>query len=323
MDIGFYIADLLQNQNEVSLPGVGTFTKERVAGYYDQTSNSFFPPAYRVSFNNIEADYDSLTDYISNKKNLSRSSAEYLIKKISSAIFDLLQTSGIAEIKPLGIIHKKNEDLTFEASENFDPGSKFYGLKPVSDLKHNFVQEVLVSEEFEIEEHNNTGKIIAISSILVVLITAVLLYVYNPAVKNWAQGLFPAAAPNSPVKPADSTSNKPAVVVQDSSSSLPDSIKTDSSKSILPETKSPQPETETVEIIGGSFGRRSEAENYIKEMKAKGQEARILEAARGPLIKVSLGSFIDEQSSQKELARIRKEINKDAWPVRYKPKKTQ
>ena len=74
MDIGIYIADLLRNQEEVSLPGLGTFTKQRIPGSYDSTNNSFLPPRYQVSFDDRLTEPSGLTDYISLKKNLSTSS---------------------------------------------------------------------------------------------------------------------------------------------------------------------------------------------------------------------------------------------------------
>ena len=138
MDIGFYIADLLRNQDEVSLPGLGTFTKVRVPASYDSETNSFIPPGYHITFNNASVSYNSLTEYVSVHKNLSQSSAEYFVNKFTSTLVDLLQTSGTAEIKPLGIIRQQDDIVSFEASDNIEISGRFYGLKPVMERKEAF-----------------------------------------------------------------------------------------------------------------------------------------------------------------------------------------
>ena len=48
MEIGLYIAELLSEQDEVSVTGLGTFTKERIAGKLDSQSNLFYPPPIKL-----------------------------------------------------------------------------------------------------------------------------------------------------------------------------------------------------------------------------------------------------------------------------------
>jgi hypothetical protein len=69
MELGQYIADLLRGQDEVSVTGLGTFTKIRVAGFFDQNSNVFYPPFYKISFKEGENEDTSLIEYIANKEN--------------------------------------------------------------------------------------------------------------------------------------------------------------------------------------------------------------------------------------------------------------
>ena len=52
MDIGFYIADLLKKQDNVSLPGLGSFVRHKIPGSYNQINNSFLPPSFKLSFSN-------------------------------------------------------------------------------------------------------------------------------------------------------------------------------------------------------------------------------------------------------------------------------
>jgi CCDC81-like HU domain protein/sporulation related protein len=343
MDIGFYIADLLLKQDEVSLPGLGTFTKERVAGSYDQSSNSFIPPSYQVSFDDTETNHDSLAEYISTQKNLSRSSADYFVRKFTSTVFDLLQTSGIAEVKPLGIIRQKDENLSFEASQNFDVGGNNYGLKTISDLKpvsipvretvtdipfietispEDIVAEQETVEEEELQEPSRRSRpeVWVFGSIVTILIAASLLYFFSPPVNTYIKGVFlqTKQGGNKPAAPAQNA--PPAVVVTDSVDTPPDSSLNDSVKMNAAATET-EPAVIAYEIIGGSFGRKSEADTYISQLKKNGIEAHIVENMPGKLFKVSLATFHDPGTAQTELARFQKEITKTAWIATVKPKK--
>ena len=337
MDIGFYIAGLLREQDEVSIPGIGTFMKVRIAGSYDQVSNSFIPPSQKLSFKNSASGYNALTAYISSKKNLSVSSSEYFIKKFSSNVFELLNSSGFAEIKPLGTIHKKKEKLLFEASGSFEIVGNFYGLKPVIDHKSkdtSVAEDAIQQEEETDETGNGRFKMVLALSMLIIVIGGMLLYTNNPAAYNLVQKL------KSNIFPTAGSSIPESAPIKEQAIALPDSITktgTDSMSADSQALKTKIPtntiKTEsaietansareiTYEIIGAAFARKNEAEIYIKKIQAKGIQAKIVENMPGALIKISLGSFKDEQSARTELIRIHKDINKEAWIARVKPKK--
>lgn len=340
MDIGFYIADLLREQDEVSVLGIGTFMKVRIAGSYNQASNSFIPPSQKLSFKNSVSNYHALTVYISNQKNISVSSSEYFIKKFSSNFFELLNSSGFAEIKPLGIIHKKNETLLFEATSSFEIDGNFYGLKPVTDNKRSetFAGTEAIQEELEEGTDRNEGtsknrfKVVLAISILIILIGPALLYYFNPKVNSLVQKLrsdiFSVAEPAMPAPindKAGASSDTSAKV--DTSAMVVDSqtLKTDIQANAIkidspPEIAVSEQEI-SYEIIEAAFARRNDAEIYIKKLNAKGIHAKIVENMPGRMIKISLGTFKDEQSARSELIRIHKDINKEAWIARIKPKK--
>lgn len=359
MDIGFYIADLLRNQDEVSLPGVGTFSKERIAGSYDILSNSFRPPSYQVSFNRKLDDFASLSEYISVKKNLSQSSAEYFVKKFASALLDLLQTSGTAEVKPLGIIRQNEDIITFEASSSYQLAGKFYGLKPISDLKDiyppstdkqtlndsglqtattstekgSFIEDFISGqgseadeeeEEYVEETRRSKTPLIILGIVLATIIAAALLYLFNPAVRSIFSGTTTAVSP-TPLPDSSIKATAPVVVDSINTPSAVQKATTDSLVSPTPAPAKNEAESAEVisyEIVGATFGKRSEAETYIKTMKGKGIQARILENMPGRLFKVSLASFPDYEAAQNELNRIVKEVEKSAWTTKYKSKKT-
>ena len=364
MDIGSYIADLLSKQDEVSLPGLGTFSKVKISGSYDRIRNSFMPPSYGVAFSEEVSDSASLTEYISGKKNLSASSAEYFIKQFISGLVELLNTSGIATIAPLGTIRQKGDDLFFEASADFHVPGKYYGLKPLPDLVHasqpatpstavqdhitppvqqgntieDFItgqgekDEVLEEEEVEISENRKSSTLwIIAGALLFVIIGSIILYLFNPVTKNLIDSMLPdiVQAPKAETDSPKQTEITPTITPDSLSAIVPetqadsaliDSPATPNTENTLAE---PLSDIRKIEIIGATFGKRSEADTYVKTMKARGFDAKIAEDMPGRLFKVSLGSFSDEETAQKELNKIVQEVEKTAWIAKYKPKKTK
>ena len=102
MEIGQYIVNLLRGQEKVSVAGLGTFTKIRVAGSFDQNSNVFYPPSYKIAFNERESEDSSLIQYIISKENLNKSSAEEQIRIFISSILKGLEYEKEVKIKNLG-----------------------------------------------------------------------------------------------------------------------------------------------------------------------------------------------------------------------------
>lgn len=350
MEIGLYIRDLLREQDEVSVTGLGTFRKVRLAGTFDRTSNQFYPPTYQLSFIEGVTNDSGLIKYISIQKNISNSSAEELIKKFSSKILDLLKSSDSVEIQHLGFLYKENGKLTLITADNFIATSIFFGLKPIAELKNEnsipvqeekelAIQEITEENELEEEELEETKKtrswVTIFISFLAFLIALSALFYFNPDfnsfIKNKSAGIFPSA---NTVKQAstdliDSTklSSDSIKNIVDSASILADSIRQKSDTTItvsnVPAAVVLTSESESInyEIITAAFARKSEADVYIKELSTKGIQAKIVENMPGKMLKISLGTFLDEESAKKELTRIQKDINKDAWIARVKQSK--
>ncbi|NQV75147.1 MAG: hypothetical protein HQ491_03750, partial [Bacteroidetes bacterium] len=204
MDIGLYIGELLREQDEINVAGLGTFMKIRLAGSFNSSSNEFFPPAYQISFKEYEISDLSLIQFISVQKNLSYTSAEELIKKFSEGLLELLNNSDSVEILPIGFLHKENGKLTLRPANSFGVDDNFFGLKPVPELKREIflpVSEEMpvkkVSEDIE-EEYQEIKKtqswIILLFSFLAILISVSALFYFNSDfnnfIKNKSTGVF-------------------------------------------------------------------------------------------------------------------------------------
>lgn len=361
MEIGQYIVDLLRGQDEVSVTGLGTFTKIRVAGFFDQNSNVFYPPFYKISFKEGENEDTSLIEYLAIKENLNHTSAQEEIKSFATDILNSLQSENSIEIKDLGQFHKKDGILTFEPIDYLESNINALKLSPVKELSTNELSSTLNQKEQETtsktdveeassediqetdttealeEEFQETPKTrswvkIFIGFIIFLTTLIALFYLnidFNSFVKNKSAGLF---------NQADSTIEEREIYIDstkinadslnlavDSASIIADSIRQiqDSSITAGIDTLSSSLSNNypTFEIISAAFTKKSEAEAYMKNLSRKGIQSKVVENMPGKMLKISLGTFLDEESAKIELRRIHKEINKEAWIARVKPSK--
>ena len=134
MDIAPYIADLLRQHDEVIVPSLGTFSKQRKSGFYDPDKKIFFPPSHGLVYKT--ADENSLlASYISEKKNISASTANYFIEKFVGQIKSLISTHGEAQIESLGTLKNSKDGYLFIDVLNFDEEGEYFALQPVKELE--------------------------------------------------------------------------------------------------------------------------------------------------------------------------------------------
>jgi hypothetical protein len=131
MDVGFYLGELLMQQGEVSVPGLGYFVRLRMSGHYDENERKFYPPYHQAQFDVQSIDDDALAEYIAVKKNISVASAKYFTEKY---ITNLKQQSLISEVPigNLGYFYTDQTQLTFRPADKIIDDTIFYGFEPVS-----------------------------------------------------------------------------------------------------------------------------------------------------------------------------------------------
>lgn len=358
MEIGQYIVDLLRGQNEVNVPGLGTFTKIRLAGYFDESSNSFFPPTFRITFKESKENDSSLIEFIARKEGKEYTEIEKFIKNFCSTISSEIKNENEFKISELGIFKMKAGCLHFEEFERSGFDENILKLSPIKDLEikkeevssttietENKGEKIeidssksLIDEDIpEVDEHEENAKPrswIKIFLVFVAFLAALLALFYlntdfNAFIKNKSVGLFNTGIENqkenSPL--IDSTKiNADSISNQiDSASILADSLRQveDSSIEVENDTLSTIQNNENIrfEIISAAFNKKSEAEDYIIQLGKKGIQAKIVENMPGKMLKISLGTFLDEESAKVELRRIHKEVNKEAWIAKIEPNK--
>jgi hypothetical protein len=141
MDVGFYLGELLMQQGEVSVPGLGYFVQVRVSGYYDEATRKFNPPYHQAQFDVQSIDDDALAEYIAEKKNISVASAKYFAEKY---ITNLKQQALLGEVPigNLGWFYTELAQLTFKPADKIIDDTIFYGFEPISINKIGDIKKV-------------------------------------------------------------------------------------------------------------------------------------------------------------------------------------
>jgi hypothetical protein len=135
MDIAAFISELLAQQGILVVPGLGTFTMDRVGGYYNKEQQQFYPPAVQVQFNAEHVDDNVLAQMISEERQISVASAKYFIEKFVANIKDQAAVGTIA-FGNMGTFSTRRAGLTFTNNDLNESDELFYGLAPVK-LKRN------------------------------------------------------------------------------------------------------------------------------------------------------------------------------------------
>jgi cell division septation protein DedD len=328
MDIANYLSELLGRYTEVSVPGLGCFSRLRINGYYDDAQATFYPPGHKLHFDQQQKDDEILTQYIAEKKKISLASSKYFTEKY---INGLKQELTLREVPfaELGWFYLQEGKIAFRPQEQAlgtDP--LFFGLAPVTINKVNYVpppppppplptaialqqtytpppvtivpvnnEPEYVADEPEVKRNANIWIIIAL--VVVAIAAAVFgVYKYNPALLHLND---------------QDTTDRPKIEQQKAAPVVkPDSTKKDSIPTVADTAKAiSKPVAElnkTVvnedtiskihyELLGGAFKTVKEANRTIANYEKMGLSAHILQNVPGRLIKVTLGSFYDRDEA--------------------------
>lgn len=341
MDVVQYIRELLRQQNEVCVPGLGNFFKRRMDGYFNEKEGRFYPPTHILGFEVTEKEDASLVNFISIKKHISLASARYFIEKFVRTVQSQAETGISDDIALLGNMYYLDSQLIFDPIQRDEINAMYYGFSPlrVNGYVYNPPEPVITStflypqvaqESVELSPEmepitNSSGISIWLKiffSLVIFGLAAAIVYQYNPL-------LFDKLHTSAFVKQIiGSDTLKTSAVTH---------LKVDSSQlePLTPPIASLQPNKPSIdpaiastspmafEILGGAFPKQLDAEKAIQIYEAKGLSARMLSNAPGRLFKVTLGSFQQETDAIRRRDSIVKSTNiklKDIYIQRYKQK---
>ncbi|WP_374164577.1 SPOR domain-containing protein [Arcticibacter sp. MXS-1] len=348
MDIALYISELLRDHNEISLSGIGTFSKRRISARYDRESGIFYPPAEEIIFKTGDNGGNELVRYVSTVKKISDASARYFINKFSEHVTQMLESEKKADLSPVGTLQSNSGHIYMLPTTV--PASK-YGLSPIKDPAFNaasrrvneqaalaaaYTKDTPVPDFEPAPEKSSRSMWQAVAMIsALILLAASLTYVFYPEVFNLAAdrplmvnekpqpvqriaSLDDQHKDSTGVKDtlheevsAGTTASRPADTVQKRVAPAP--VKEAAAATSQRPAAAPR-----FEVIGASLALRSEAENYLKVMKSRGIKASIYEDTRKPRYKISLGSYQTYEEANQEKRKVQNSFNKEAWILTVK-----
>jgi hypothetical protein len=351
MNLIEYISELLVQNNEVNVPGLGYFVRERVNAYYDDREAKFFPPYHRVKFIPQAKDDDTFAHYIADKKNISLASSKYFTEKFIGKLKDDA-AKGAFLFDGIGSFHTDQDQLVFKPNEKIAGDPSFYGFPPVSvnkagvpvieHAKPIFAQPVVtpiitaaraqttepgqyIEEQPERKKRKNIWLILLI---VIVGLAATLFAVYElyPEVFDTLSSSYnKIIGKEAPVVPVVKPKVKPdtikkAVPITDTvAKDTAVAVKRVSSEAINPADTA---KTSRWDIIVDAFKKQETAITYVDQYKKRGINATVLLYAPGKYF-VSAGSYPTRDEA--EAARIKlvnaKKISETSYPLEIKPKK--
>ncbi|PRY52301.1 sporulation related protein [Arcticibacter pallidicorallinus] len=323
MNISLYISELLRDYDEVCLSDIGTFYKERTPASFNEASGVFNAPFDRVRFRPKADGDDVLVNYISEVKKISVASSRYFINKFTNSIQQSLTSDNQVELQPIGVLKKGPSGLQLIGNHE---SPAYFGLQAIQDPSYSSrvrpMNVAVVNEAVNTGIENESsgsasGGKIATIVLIVLLITAGILYIFNPSLFNLSADKPITERNKAKVdSPAAKTTSEPAVVqtAKDSAAPSISAVAQDTVKKIAPAVSSESPVlAPSFEVIGASFALPSEADTYVNLMKSRGIKAKVIEDKRKPKYKISLGSFTTYEAANVEKRRVQSTFNKEAW----------
>jgi hypothetical protein len=145
MDIAGIISELLEHQEKLAVPGLGTFYRSRLEGYYNKEQQQFYPPSLQLQFNpELQEDDNMLVNALAAESETGASTARYHLEKYVTHIIQLASTDSVA-FGDLGTFSMRRSQLVFMPKKLNNNNELFYGLAPVK-LRRNRMKEGTVSK---------------------------------------------------------------------------------------------------------------------------------------------------------------------------------
>ena len=145
MDISLFsemIKNLILDNDEVTLPGVGSFVSEVVPSSFSDKGYTINPPYRKLSFRHRQGKDNLLAEFYSKSNGTDLESAEKLVKVFLDGLEEDHRTKKTVEMPGLGRLRATREGtIFFIPDEDLDIYCSGFGLQPVSLKTHEETPE--------------------------------------------------------------------------------------------------------------------------------------------------------------------------------------
>ena len=157
MDIDLFsdiVKNLIVDNDEVALPGLGTFVSELMPSTFSDKGYTINPPYRRLSFRQRWNEGDTLLlDFYSRTNGTDKETSGRIISGFLSGLKEMLQTKKAVQLPGLGRLRATKENtFFFIADEDLDIYPYGFGLEPVSLKSHEETPEEVATAVQELHE---------------------------------------------------------------------------------------------------------------------------------------------------------------------------
>ena len=301
---------LLYRFDCVILPGFGAFLAKNKPSQYHETTQVFYPPQRKLSFNaQLKSDDGLLINSISKAHDISYEQAN---KEVSSFVDDLWYTLEKEEkviLDQLGRFEQTQDGVLRFYPEDRSLRKDTFGLKPLHITK-NETKEVGDNRKItpveephinNIKKDHGLGKIYRYAAIglLAVALTGSISY-----------GIYQNAAPDKSEDALSVNDNALKEKLETANFKLQTALPT---LNIKLNNKETQEEKKRYHIIAGAFRQKENALKKTRQLREKGFESKLLGQNKYGLHQVNFRSFSKKEKAVQELKQIKRQQDENAW----------
>jgi len=302
----------------VNLNNFGNFKMELTNAEIKPIIHEFFPPETKITFipnNDCNTDENFIV-FISQQLNISKDDAILKINDFINTTKEKTEQNRSLELKNLGILkYDNNNNLIFEQDENLKLDILSFGLpefkleQPKTEKKIN-IEKTSTSKKTRkkkdtnlIRKRRRKNQITAFIIFLLIFAGATTLYyididklIYEKPAKKTAKLIEEEIT-----EVIDEEVTKETTIVETSKEEIKEKI-----------TEVKENENLKYFIVADCFRNINYAEQRVKDLQKKGHQALIGGKSKG-LNVVAYSGYSDKQTAEKELEKIRKTENRNAW----------
>lgn len=305
MQLESYISDLLYRYECVTVPEFGAFLTQRVSATIHESTNAFYPPKKKLSFNEqIQANDGILTHYIADVEKIPFEEASKKIEKRVKSLKSYLTQGETISFENIGELSLNNEGkIIFEPSYHLNYLTDAFGLSQFVSPSVN--REVYKEAVQEIEkvvpiavtpEKRKSRSYLKYAAVAVVALTlggfvASNYYVNNINTQNQIAQEEANQQLESKIQEATFVIENPLPAV----------------------TLNVKKQTGNYHIIAGAFRVEENSDKKLEELKALGYDARKIGQNKYGLHEVVYASYEDRLEALKALREVKRNHNPAAW----------
>jgi CCDC81-like prokaryotic HU domain 1/CCDC81-like prokaryotic HU domain 2/SPOR domain len=321
MNLEHHVSQLLYRYSCVVVPGFGGFLTEIKSANLNENTNMFSPPRKLVSFNaNLQNNDGLIANHIAISDKISYDNSVRFIATEVASWKNNLENNGVLNIKNIGDFSLNSDSkLVFVPSDDLNYLTTSFGMNAfVSPFVKREIENKVFKFNHELENETFSTKKIEKIEELEEEVSVSDNKVGFPSYLKYAAVLLVSAgiAGSFGYKIYQDKLTKNQLLVEiDVQKKVESKIQqaTFFISNPLPDVVANVTPVLNYHVVAGAFKKLKNAEKEYNKLVSKGFEAKILSENKFGLIPVLYGSFASYVDARKEMNRIQRSSNPDAW----------